>query len=201
MKLGKNDLSKIILIIILLLLFIGLAFFRKNENAPRPPEDNQQIDQPAGGGKNMEPTEEEEAEAFAKNFVEIYETYSLGDFSNLELLKNKMSGRLWQEKAIWIDSEKQKAANAPKIFVNFTAVAKAARVNSFESNKAEIEVEYEKTEMRGASIYINDILTSVNEFGEKTADPVPKKTQAGKVTLKLIKEKNEWKMDEINLEI
>lgn len=198
MKLGKNDLSKIILIIILLLLFIGLAFFRKNENAPKPPENNPQADQLADSGKNKELTEEEKVKMFAKNFVEIYGTYSLGDFSNLESLKDMMSDRLRQEKTEWIYSEKQKLTNKPKVFVSLTTIAKAVKMNFFNGSRAEIEIEYEKTKARGVSIYIDNILTPVNEFGEKTTDPIPKETEMGLINMKLVKENNEWKIEEID---
>ncbi|MBU4369048.1 hypothetical protein KJ575_05065 [Patescibacteria group bacterium] len=157
------------------------------------------VNPPATGQlpRNNSKNEEARIKSLAEDFVRVYGSYRLGDFSGLENLREKMTFRLWVEKSEWIKTKKEEFNNQPKRYITFFAFVKKSDILSFINGKvAEAEVEYLQTETRGAIIQGEITIKYVNEFGEEKPIPPPTETSK-KIRLKIVKENEEWKVDEI----
>lgn len=142
-------------------------------------------------------SEEERIKELAEDFVRVYGSYRLGDFSGLENLRDKMTSRLWEEKSQWIKIKKEEFNNQPKRYITFSAFIKKPDLVSFiENREAEIEVDYIQTETKGAAVQGEITIKYVNEFGEEKPIPPPVETFK-KLRLRIIKENNEWRIDDI----
>ena len=186
-------------IFFVVIFLIGMVFFRKDNNNIK--ENNLKLDdqQLIEEVEDEEITEEEKAKSFAKNFVEVYNTYMINDFSNIELLKDNMTQSLWERESQWIETRKEKTKDNPKRYIVFNAQTNKADIIYFDNSEMVIEIEYEQFEIRGTSIYMENILTDVDEFGEITLVQIPIKSETKKVMLKLIKKGDEWKVDNIEI--
>jgi len=198
---SKFHLIKIVAFITLLILLAGFVFFRKDEYQPKP-KNNQQIEQqPAEDAKNIEKkelTEEDRVKTIAETFASIFYSYTWGNFSNVESLKDKMTQKLWNEKSEWINAEKEKSKGQPMVYIGISNISQKTDIIYIKQNEAKIEIECEQYEVEGNSIYINDILTGIDKFGkESSIYPIYKKIENKKVILKLLKENDEWKVNEI----
>lgn len=199
-----SDFKKIIIVVavifvIALFFWMGVVFFTKDNSITKTTDNQQEKEQMNDYDKKPEITEEEKIKTFAENFVEIYNTYMINDFSNMESLKDSMTQELWDEKLQWIEMEKEKIKDKPKQYIIFNTQASKSNIVSFDNGEAVVEIECEQFEIRGASIYIGDVLTNVDEFGEITLIRIPRKSETKKVALKLIKKNNEWKVDNIEI--
>lgn len=162
----------------------------------------------AGNGINPNPTiapgfgqlpasatkqDEKEVKTLAENFVRIYKTYQLGDFSGLESLKDQMTAKLWLEKAEWIAAKKQEIKNQPKRYITYSALLKSSKIIFSDKDTIEIEVNYIQRETKGAMLQGQVTIKYVNEFGEEKAIPPPIETSE-KIRLWFTKEGSEWKV-------
>lgn len=191
-----NTIFKVIIIIagLLGLVLLGTFIYDKYSgggNATPSPT-------PSGGQLpvNVTVDEEKKLKEFAGNFVRIYKTYQLGDFSGLESLQSQMTARLWQEKSDMIASAKLETEKQPKRYVTYSAFIKSSVIVSNTRDKADVEVSCVQREMKGAMIQGDITIKYVNEFGEDK--PIPPATESiVKVILHMVKENNEWKVDQI----
>lgn len=142
--------------------------------------------------------EEKNIKSLSENFVLRYGNYVLGNFSGLISLQNQMTPELWAKKSVSMDAQKKAIAGQPKRYITFSAPVKKSNIVFYDYNKgeAEIEVEYLQIEIKGAYIPDDKTLKYVDEFGEEKPIPPPIETSK-KIRLKLIKENNEWKVDDI----
>lgn len=142
--------------------------------------------------------EEKKLKESSENFIRIYRTYQLGDFSGLESLKDRMTAKLWQEKFEWIANAKLEMEKQPKRYITYTALIKNSIIISINKDMAELEVNFILRETKGAMVPGGVTIKYVNEFGEEK--PIsPAIEMPGKARLFLVKENNEWKVDSINI--
>ncbi len=189
-----NSLLKIIAGIILLIgiVLLGIFVYNKYRYTPSVPVP---VPTPTGAlPYNPLISEEEKMKSFAEDFVRIYKTYQVGDYSGIESLKDRMTSRLWQEKSEWIANAKLQSENQPKRYITYSAFLKNTVIIFDDKDRAEIEVNYIQSEMRGAMIQGEITTRYVNEFGEDKPIPPPVELP-GKIRVRLIKENNEWKVD------
>lgn len=140
--------------------------------------------------------DEKEIKTLAENFVRIYKTYQLGDFSGLENLKDQMTAKLWQEKAEWIAAKKREMEKQPKRYITYSAFVKSSKIIFNDKDAAEAEINYIQRETKGAMLQGEITIKYVNEFGEDKPTP-PAVETPGKIRLWLVKENGEWKVDQI----
>lgn len=145
---------------------------------------------------NIPKEEEKNLKSLAENFVVRYGSYTLGDFSGLEGLKDQMTSELWRKKSQWMETEKQKSAGQPRHYITFSAFSKKSIIVSYNNEKAEAEVEYLQTETKGAMIQGGITIKYVNEFGYEKPIPPPQEIFK-KLRLKIIKESNEWRIGDM----
>lgn len=180
---------------IMLIAWLGLFFYNrywKNNNGAIPP-----ASYPVGQlPYNISKEEEKTLKSLAENFVVRYKSYILGDFSGLESLKDKMTLELWSEKSAWMDAQKQELAGKPRHYITFSAFSKNSTIVSYDSEKAQVDVEYLQREMKGATIQGEITIKYVNEFGEEKPVPAPTETLK-KIRPWFVKENNEWKVSRI----
>lgn len=184
-------------IFFVVIFLVGMVFFRKEDDnieGNNSKLDNRQLIEEV---KDEEITEEEKAKSFAENFVEVYNTYMINDFSNIESLKDDMTQSLWERESQWVETRKEKTKDNSKRYIVFNAQANKSDVIYFDNSEITIEIEYEQFEIRGTSIYIENVLTNIDEFGEITLVQIPRKSEIKKGILKLTKEDNGWKADNI----
>lgn len=183
-------------VVLIVIFIVGAIFFKKKDTRPI-------YNQPASPPVNhpvkpiVKPlSEEEKLKIMALNFIGAYGTYKLGDFFNIEILKDKMTDRLWEEKSQWIEIKKEESKNQPKRYITFSAHSGKADIVSLDSNEAEIMVDYTQTETKGAVVQGEVTIKYVNEFGEEKPAPPPTETSK-KMYLKLVKVNNEWRVDKV----
>jgi len=184
-------------IFFVVIFLVGMVFFRKDDNIE---ENNLELNnqQLIEGAENEKITEEEKIESFAENFTTTFYSYTWGNFSNIESLKDNMTQDLWERELQWVEMEKEKIKNRSIIYIGISNIPQKANIIYLTEDKSEIEIECEQYEIEGASIYINGVLVGIDKFGEKSLDyPVYKKIENKKITLKLLRENNEWKVDGI----
>jgi len=193
---SKKILFFIAIAVLIVVFVVGVVFFGKKNigpiyNQPANPSVNKPI---APSEKPL--SEEEKLKIMAMNFAGTYDTYKLEDFSNIEALSEKMTSGLWDEKSKWIEAEKEKLKNQPKLYIAYSAHCDKANFTLFNDQEAEATVDCIKTETRGAMIQGETTIKYVNEFGEEKPAPPPTETSK-KIYLKMIKVDNDWKVDRI----
>ncbi len=195
----KQNLIKIIVIVILAALLIGLILlWKEKENNDLERANNNDTPKIEENNKKTEPIEEEKLKIFAENFTTIYYSYSWGNFSNIESLKNSMTQRLWDEKSEWINNKKEILEGQPVIYAGVSNIPQKTDLVHIGQSKVKIEIECEQYKIEGASIYINGILTGVDTSGiESSVFPIYRKIENKKIRLELLREGNEWKVDKI----
>jgi len=192
----RSGFKKIIIVVVVIFIialsfWVGVVFFAKNNITTKTMDDQQEKQQINDLNKKPEITEKEKTKSFAENFIEVYNTYAIGDFSNIESLKDNILQ--------WIEIEKEKTKDSPKRYIVFNTQINKSNIIYFDDSETTIEIEYEQVEIRGASIYIENILTDVDEFGEIILVQIPRKSETKKVVVKLIKKDDEWKVDNIEI--
>jgi hypothetical protein len=184
--------KKIITIAIILVLLGGILLFLSSKKAPKPTTFvntvNKEIEpeeksEEKAEEKPKELTEEEkiailknELRLKARNFAERYGSFSTdARFANLFELKNEMSKRLWQEIENYI---KEKEKEEVKEFYGITTKVLNVEEKDFSENEANYLILTQRIETKG---------TEQKVFYQN-------------LSLKMIKENGEWKVDSVKWE-
>lgn len=159
------------------------------------------VNPPATGQLPSNNSKDEEAriKSLAEDFVRVYGSYRLGDFSGLENLREKMTFRLWVEKSEWIKTKKEEFNNQPKRYITFSTFPVKSEIIYIGDNKLEAEVEYTQRELKGAMVQGNITIEWVDETGKKNPVPPPPIESLKKIKLVYNKENDKWKVDKITL--
>ncbi|MFA7169240.1 MAG: hypothetical protein WC178_00060 [Candidatus Paceibacterota bacterium] len=147
----ENKHIKVIATITLFVIISGLIFFqdRKKESLPEKniPEQSLQTDQ-----ENIEiDQEQQEGKRFLESFILTYNSYQLGNVSNIESLYNFMSISLQKR-------EKEKVARLKKTFGDYQgfltvdSTTQQTIIESYEENKLTATVIIEKRTIEGAFV-------------------------------------------------
>lgn len=189
---------KILLSVFILLfgVWAGLSVYNKywKTTGANPPP----INLPPAGQlpQSAEKSEEERIKSLAEDFVRRYASYTLGDFSGLEGLKEQMTSELWREKSASIDAQKQALANQPKHYITFSAFPEKSAILSYNDNQASLEVDYLLRETKGATIH-KETTIYIDEFGQEGKPVPPSIDSEKKIRLEFVKADNVWKVSAI----
>ncbi len=91
----------------------------------------------------QEPSEEEQLVKLAESYTQIYGTFTEGDYTNLESLKDYMSEEYKEETDVWLEQRKSQLISSPAYSIMTEIII--SKIISFEIGYAEVLVVTERT--------------------------------------------------------
>lgn len=190
-----KDLKKITIIAILIFLLIGFAFFRK---------DTPKIDKPVENpveNSNLGSAEKEKVETLAKNFSNIYYSYTLNDPSNIESLYPFMTEKMKTEEKDEVEKIKSQSAPSPKKYLSAIASPSEVRIISFIDPKIHLSLSLRIENIAGAMTK-KDPIVWVDENGTIYREN-PKSLVTSKeikyIQMILIRKGDQWQVDSMEI--
>lgn len=146
--------------------------------------------------------DEKDVKELAENFVSGYGSYQKGTFSSLEETQKMMTKKYQEETTRFIEEKEkeQSLVSAPKEYISYTSIPVKTIPVSLDSKNANVLIDFEYNTFYGVSLYLNEILTTVDQNGEKTTQPLKREMVKKQAIVLLIKEDGLWKVDSIKIE-
>ncbi len=190
-----KDLKKITIIAILIFLLIGFAFFRKDT-----PKIEKPVESPVENS-NLESAEKEKVETLAKNFSNIYYSYTLNDPSNIESLYPFMTEKMKTEEKDKVEKIKSQSASSPKKYLSAIAFPSEVRIISYNDPKINLSLSLRIENIAGA-ITKKDPIVWVDINGTIYREN-PKSLITNKeikyVQMALIRKDDQWLVDSMEI--
>lgn len=195
-----STIFKIIIIIAVLFGLILAGTFISNKysgNNPKPSINPPDTQLPISALEK----DEKEAKALAENFVSGYGSYQKGTFNSLKEAQKMMTKKYQEETTRFIEEKEkeQSLVSAPKEYISYTSVPTKTTLVSLDSKNANVLIDFEYSTFYGVSLYLNEILTTVDQNGEKTTQPLKREMVKKQATVLMIKENGLWKVDSIKI--
>ena len=135
MKTKKIKTLFILILTVFALSTVGFGCKEKEpESAQEPPTTEQEP---------QEPSEEEQLVKLTESYVQIYGTFTEGDYTNLESLKDYMSEEYKEETDVWLETRKSQFVPSPTYSIMTEIII--SKIISFEIGYAEVLVVTERT--------------------------------------------------------
>lgn len=144
----KSNLKQIALLLILAIFLIGFTFFQKDKSEEFITESNEK--------EQLAILEQKKAENMLSNFTVTYNSYSAGDFSNIESLYPLMTEQMAQTEKTKIERFRAKIAEQPKQYQTVTAEFRGLSTQEFEDEKIIANIIIFKQTFSGAYIQNSD---------------------------------------------
>lgn len=185
---------------IMLIAWLGLFFYNrywKNNNGTIQPAISPFVQLP----HNISKEEEKTLKSLAENFVSGYGSYQKGTFNSLKEAQKMMTKKYQEETTRFIEEKEkeQSLESAPKEYISYTSIPTKTTLVSLDSKNANVLIDFEYSIFYGVSLYLNEILTTVDQNGEKTAQPLKREMVKKQATVLMIKENGLWKVDSIKI--
>ncbi len=192
-----KDLKKIAIIAILGFLLVGFAFFRKDTPKEDAPKDQPKIQQPKPIEKiDPQIAENEKLRRDGEIFAMMYNSFSWGDFSNIESLYPRMTVEMQISEKGKIEESKKKLEDQPKQYLTWRANLLGSKFISSDKEKATLAVYSEIDKFAGAIVQ-KDTFVWVDKDGKEYKGDEKDLIvfRENKETLiDFVKIGNEWKM-------
>lgn len=193
-----NTVFKVIFIVIILISLILIGKFANDKYF----KDDQKLVSISPGVLPHNPaiSDEKAVEVLAENFVSSYGSYQKGTFNSLNEAKKLMTKKYQEETARFIEEKKYEQNNAPfKEYIIYVSVPEQTTIVALDERDAEVSVNFEQNIFYGAHIYLNGILTTVDQSGNKTSQILEKESIKKQATILIYKEDGLWKVDSIKI--
>jgi hypothetical protein len=196
-----NSLVKIIIGVIVLIgvVILGIFMYGKYSgegNAIPSPT-------PAAGALPYSASVMEEVliKSVAESFIGGYGSYQKGTFDSLKEVRRMMTKKYQEETTRLIEEkEKEQAANPPlKEYISYVSVPEETTVLSTDPQGARVIVIYERNTFHGVNVYVDGVLTTLDESGKKTIQPLRREASRKNASLIMLKEDGTWKVDSVKI--
>lgn len=196
-----NTLSKAIIIIAVILGLAWVGFFVKYrylDKNPSPAASPSNTKLPSSASVN----DEKDVKTLAENFLSGYGSYQKGNFSSLKEVKKMMTKKYQEETARFIEEKEQNTAGT-KEYISYTSIPAKTTIVSLDARdakSAKVLVNFEYNTFYGVSLYLNGNLTTIDQSGSKTTQPLKRETAKKQAIILMVKEDGLWKVDSIKIE-
>lgn len=140
----KSNLKQIALLLILAIFLIGFTFFQKNKSEEFITESNEK--------EQLAILEQKKAENILSNFTVTYNSYSAGDFSNIESLYPLMTEKMKETEKTKIERLKIEIASQSKKYQTITAEFRGLSTEEFGNDRIISNIIIFKQTFNGAYI-------------------------------------------------
>lgn len=193
-----SGLYKIIIGIAVLLGLVLLGTFISDKyfgNNPKPG-----VNPPGVLPYNPPINDEKTVRQLAENFLSGYGSYQKGTFSSLKEVQKMMTKKYQEETARFIEEKEKEQSDAGiKEYISYTSIPAETSLVSLDSGNAEILVDFEYNTFYGVSLYLNGNLTTIDQNGNKTTQPLKREMVKKQAIILMVKEDGLWKVDSIEI--
>jgi len=145
--------------------------------------------------------DEKEVKILAENFLSGYGSYQKGKFSSLKEVKKMMTKKYQEETTRFIEEkEKEQSSAEIKEYITYTSIPVQTTLVSLDPKSAKVLINFERNTFYGVSLYLNGVLTTIDQNGNKTTQSLKRETAKKQAIILMIKEDGMWKVDSIKIE-